>query len=154
MAKMSIHGVQLTMKENERRASGMPKLIRKMLREGAAVVVRTTSAALDGRISSYVPRTNPKRGIRRTGALKESIKAGSVRTDADGVRIEIYPQGTRTDDFHKTPARNAAVGFVVEYGVRGVPARGFMADGREDSAREVNELWGKMLSEHHKKGGG
>ncbi len=153
MAKVAIHGVQLQMKDNERTAAGMPKLIRKMLREGAEVVVRATSDAAESKIKSYTPRTNLKRGIRRTGALRESIKAGSVRTDADGSRIEVYPQGVRTDEWHKKPARNAAIGFVTEYGARGVPARGFMAEGRSESEKEVNELWGKMLDEYHRNGG-
>ena len=146
MARISVQGVKLEIDRNEARMSGMGEQLKRMLKQGAEVVVRETGGALDRHVAGYQPKTRK----RRTGALGKSIKPGPVSSGPDSAKVEIWPQGMRTDKNHRTPERNATIGFVTEYGARGVPARGFMADGRSESEQDVTTLWRNMLDEYHR----
>lgn len=92
-----------------------PSTLREMIEAGANVYAEETRSACD------------RYGIDDTGALKRSIKHGKIMRHGDGYRVEVWPQGTRTDKKHPNGERNETIGFIIEYGKADVPARPFMA---------------------------
>ena len=144
MASIKIDGVTVILSENERLMTGIGTVIRKMLKTGAGIIIESQRAHLDAAVLGYTTREP----VRRTGELSRSIKAGSVTVTRDEARIEVWPQGERTDKWHKKPARNAEIGFVTNYGKSGVRARPFIQQAVDATDEVIKRRWEEMLNEY------
>lgn len=72
-------------------------------------------------------------GVKDTGQLIASIKAGSPRRSKGVMTVEITPEGSRKRG--KTTTTNAEIAYINEYGKRGQPARPAIREG--DAAAEA-----------------
>lgn len=99
----------------DRIAMRAPDTLKKMIEAGAQVYEEQTR------------RQCARYQIHDTGALEESIKRGPIQRRGDGYRVEVWPQGRRTDERHPNGERNETIAFVIEYGKRSMTARPFMA---------------------------
>lgn len=92
-----------------------------------------------GDIVAQAQRESAQRyGIKRTGTLIRSIKAGKVKLDKHGNRVlYVTPVGSRVRGGKKTT--NAEIAFLNEYGTRRQRARPFMRDANERSAEEATQ---------------
>lgn len=117
------------------------KLISKMIRAGAQVIISAQKESL----KRY---TKTDRSI---GTLIESIGMTGVRRKDTQSYVEVYPMG---DQPHGTPARgksgkvrNAQVGFILEYGRSDMDERPWMAEANETSQDMVHavmrDVWEK-----------
>ena len=144
MASIKIDGVAMVLQENDKQLLGMDKLVRQMLKRGAEILVKSQQAHIETAINSYTPKYK----VRRTGALAESIEAGSIKKTDESARIDVYPHGDRTDKWHKTPTRNATIGFVVNYGKKNTKSRPFIKQTVEDCEPAIKRTWEEMLHEY------
>ena len=144
MATIKIDGVTVILSENERRITGIGTVIKKMLKTGADIIIKSQQEHLDADVLGYTP----KEPVRRTGELSRSIKAGPVTATLDEAKIEVWPQGERTDKWHKKPARNAEIGFVTNYGKSGVRARPFIQQAVDATDEVIKRRWEEMLNEY------
>lgn len=144
MASIKIEGVTVILSENERRITGIGAVIKKMLKTGADIIIKSQQEHLDAAVLGYTP----KEPVRRTGELSRSIKAGQVTATRDEAKIEVWPQGERTDKWHKKPARNAEIGFVTNYGRSGVRARPFIQQAVDATDETIKRRWEEMLNEY------
>lgn len=144
MAAIKIDGVTLVLHENDKKLMGMDELMRKMLKSGADIIIKSQQAHIDTAVLGYTP----KEPVRRTGELSRSIKAGPVTATRDEAKIEVWPQGERTDKWHKKPARNAEIGFVTNYGRSGVQARPFIQQAVDATDETIKRRWEEMLNEY------
>lgn len=144
MASIKVDGVTMSLNENERRIAGIGTVIRKMLKTGADIIIKSQQAHLDAAVLGYTPQEP----VRRTGELSRSIKSGPVKATRDEARIEVWPQGERTDKWHKKPARNAEIGFVTNYGRSGVRARPFIQQAVNATDATIKRRWEEMLNEY------
>lgn len=144
MASIKIDGITLTLQENDKKLLGMDGLVRKMLKSGADILIKSQQAHLQEAILGYTPK---ERG-RRNGTLRESIKAGPITKTPEMAKVDVWPHGEREDQWHKKPARNAEIGFVVNYGKRNMRARPFVKETVTDSESAINRRWEEMLNEY------
>ena len=99
-------------------------VVSEMLVAGGEVIKDAHQAKLEGM------------GISDTGQLAASIKLG--RPNARAGTIEIRPSGTRKRG--NTTTRNEAIGYINEYGKKGVAARPWMREANaeaEDKAADA-----------------
>lgn len=66
-------------------------------------------------------------GVRDTGQLIASIKAGSPKRRSGVLSVDITPEGSRKRG--KVTTTNAEIAYVNEYGKRGQPARPAIREG-------------------------
>lgn len=144
MASIKVDGVTLVLQENDKKLLGMDDLMRKMLKSGAEILIKSQREHLQDAIIGYTPK---ERG-RRNGTLKQSIEAGHIIKTPESAHIDVWPHGEREDQWHKKPARNAQIGFVVNYGKRNMHGRPFVKQSIADSESEVNRRWEEMLNEY------
>ena len=83
MASIKIDGVTVILSENERRITGIGAVIKKMLKTGADIIIKSQQVHLDAAILGYTPQEP----VRRTGELSRSIKAGPVTATRDEAKI-------------------------------------------------------------------
>ncbi len=77
----------------------------------------------------------------RTGQLSEAIQVGKVEhTTADGIHCDVFPDGRRADG-----ERFAEIGFVLEYGREGMPARPWMRPAVERESAAITEAVANVL---------
>lgn len=145
MASIRVDGVNRVLQENERQLPGMDKLVRKMLKRGADILIESQQAHIESAVNGYQPKYYK---VRRTGGLAESIEAGSVEKTDDGARIDVWPHGDRQDKWHKTPARNATIGFVMNYGKKNTRARPYIKQTIDDCEPAIKREWEEMLHEY------
>ena len=80
-----------------------------------------------------------------TGATWWSIKRGKSTKAGDGVRLEVWPAGTRVDKNHPDGERVETIAFVTEYGTKRRKARPFMSNAAKIAAPKAEqamlEVW-------------
>ena len=101
-----------------------------MLREGAEVLVQAQRESAE----AY--------GLRDTGMMIDSIKAGKARRNPDGGDIGIAPEGTRRRG--NTTTRNAEIAYVNEYGKEGQPGTGFISKANFEHGPDAIEASDKV----------
>lgn len=118
MAKLSFEGIDDLMLSLEEVAQIPDDVAAAMLDAEAKVVEEAVIAA------------GMHMGVYRTGQTLRSVRRGKMKKGRDGARqMYITPQGT-----NDRGERNAAVGFINEFGKRGQPARPFMRTAVETAA--------------------
>lgn len=104
-----------------------------MLRRSGAVIEAAHKRKLESYVDEYAVkgyRNGKPRAAVRTGQLAASIKAGRPKVSGTECSIEIRPSGSRTRG--NTTTRNEEIGYILEYGRKGVPARPWMRDANEE----------------------
>lgn len=131
MAKFNTTGIEDVERQFLQMGEAAVKAVPLMLEAGAAVLIKAQQAeAAKLNISG-----------RSKGALVASIKADGVKSSGNSRFKEVFPHGT--DKSHtKAGVRNAAKGFVLEYGRSNMPAKPWMATANAASEGAVNEaMW-------------
>lgn len=125
MPRMEIDGLDDLIRDLQAAAEIPDSVMSDMLKSEADIIVD----AQKGKINSL--------GLVDSGQLLESIRIdGSMKKDASGRYVDVYPQGTR-----KNGVRNAEVGFIHEYGAPGrhISAKNWMKQANEGAADEAND---------------
>ena len=78
-------------------------------------------------------------GVKDTGAMIESLQVKSPKLTDDGGSVTITFKGTRTDENHKTPTRNAEIAFINEFGKDGQQARPFIKTANTKNEAKIAE---------------
>ena len=91
-------------------------------------------------------------GVEETGEMIRSIKKGRVKRGKGGERV-IYVTPTGTRKRGNTTTRNAEIAFTNEYGTRDQPARPFIRDANETSAKETTEAGAEVFYNWQEKSG-
>jgi len=150
MARIDIDGFDRVTIPLEKLAA-MPERVKgEMLTAAGEVIARAHREKLELYVGEYAvkpTRSGRPRAAVRTGQLAASIKAGRPNTKAG--YIEIRPGGSRTRG--RTTTRNEEIGYILEYGKQGVPARQWMRDANaeceEKAADTAAASFGKWLDE-------
>jgi len=111
-----------------------------MLKRSGEVVAEAHRRKLESYVDEYAvkPYRNGKaRAAVRTGQLAASIKAGRPKLTSTESSIEIRPSGSRTRG--GTTTRNEEIGYILEYGKQGVPARPWMRDANAECEEPAGE---------------
>jgi len=105
MARINSMGMDEILDSLHAQARASPKIMKHMLEAAGDVYVEETKL----QIHMY--------GIIDKGTTLNSIKRGRSKKKGDGVRLEVWPSGTRVDENHPKGERNETIAFVTEYGV-------------------------------------
>ena len=152
MALIEVQGFDKLALSLEQMAAIPPDVKRGMLERSGKVIADAHRQKLENYIGEYAvkPYRNGRgRAAVRTGALAASIKAGKVKVTGGECSIEIRPSGSRTRG--QTTTRNEEIGYILEYGKQGVPARPWMRDANaeceEQAVQEAADDYYKWLDE-------
>lgn len=134
MAKIDVQGLSTLSVAFDQLAALPDDVMFQMLEAGGEVIVEAQRAKADAL------------GLRDTGLMIESIRAGKPRRLSDGGDIALTPEGTRKRG--NTVTRNAEIAYVNEYGKKGRPATEFIklanaeSEGRaRQAARNIYNKW-------------
>ena len=150
MARIDIEGfdrVQLSLEK----LAAMPDSVRgEMLTAAGQVIAEAHRRKLELYVGEYAvkpTRRGRPRAAVRTGQLAASIRP--ARPNVKDGTIEIRPTGSRVRG--RTSTRNEEIGYILEYGKAGVPARPWMRDANaeceEKAADAAAGSFGKWLDE-------
>lgn len=89
-------------------------------------------------------------GAIETGQLAASIKPGRPKTEGE-ISIEVRPSGSRTRG--KKSTSNEAIGYIIEYGKRGMPARPWMREANAECEEKAVEAAAKPYEDWLEKTG-
>lgn len=131
MANLTFSGLNGVMDELTRCSDRMDSVVAAMLKAGGDEMVKAWKDAIDAA------------GLVRTGAMRESVKAGNLQQNGDGGSITVYPRGK---DGKGTS--NALKAFVNHYGTSRIPATGFVdraeKDGEEKTVAAMRSVFEQM----------
>ena len=107
-------------------------------------------------LMEYVKNDLLMYGIHDTGELFNSIGTTAYRVDADSVHIDVTFKGERTRNGKRsgktTVTRNAAIGFIQQYGRKyGVKkrttkaGRPYFSDANREATPVIHEKWREMM---------
>ena len=102
MARVNTTGLTELTRELQQRGADSRGTAKRMLQYAGEEIARAT------RLSAET------HGLRDTGKMIESIKAGEVQVFSDSAEVEVWPQGSRRRGVGSV--RNALIGFVQHYG--------------------------------------
>ena len=107
-------------------------------------------------LMEYVRNNLLAYGVHDSGELYNSIDTTSYRADADSVHIDVTFKGSRTRTGKRsgktTVTRNAAIGFIQQYGRKyGVKkittrdGRSYFTDANREATPKILEKWKEMM---------
>ena len=117
MATIEMDGLSALSVSLDKLAAMPDDVMGQMLTAGADVLAQAQQESADAH------------GLRDTGMMIESIKAGRPRRSPDGGDIAITPEGTRRRG--NTETRNAEIAYINEYGKDGQPGTGFIREAND-----------------------
>lgn len=132
MATVEMSGLSALTAAFDKLAAVPDGVMGQMLSDGADVLVQ----AQREKAEAY--------GLRDTGMMIESIKAGKPKREPDGGSISIVPEGTRRRG--NTTTRNAEIAYVNEYGKGGQPGTGFISEANFENEDRAMEAAGKVYN--------
>ena len=132
MAKFEMDGLSTLSAAFEQLAALPDDVMFEMLEAGGDVVVKAQQAKADAF------------GLRDTGLMIESIRAGKPRRLRDGGEIALTPEGTRRRG--KTVTRNAEIAYVNEYGKGGQPGTEFIKLANAESEGRARQAAGNIYN--------
>lgn len=131
MARFNMVGLKRIEREIARRASLLDEAAPEMLKAGTDVLVE------------YQRGSIIEKGLIDTGAMLDSVKAGSVKYGNNGYYQEVWPQGR-----DEKGERNAKKGFVLEYGRSDMNATHWMSEANDAAEEEVIDAMRKVWNEY------
>lgn len=85
-----------------------------------------------------------------TGTTHYRIKRGKSTKKGDGLRLEVWPAGTRRDKDHPKGERVETVAFIAQYGTKKIKARPFMSDAALRAEGPATEAMAAVLERESK----
>ena len=132
MATVEMKGLSALCVSLDKLAAMPDDVMGQMLTEGAEVLVQAQQESAEAH------------GLRDTGMMIESIKAGRPKRSPDGGVIGITPEGVRRRG--KTETRNAEIAYVNEYGKGGQPGTEFIREANDKKEADAVEASGKIYN--------
>ena len=150
MATIDFEGLDRLMIPLEKLAAVPDGVKGEMLTSAGQVIAEAHREKLQAYVGEYAvkaTRSGRPRAAVRTGQLAASIRVG--RPNVKDGTIEIRPTGSRVRG--RTSTRNEEIGFILEYGKAGVPARPWMRDANTECEGKAADAaagpFGKWLDE-------
>lgn len=108
--------------------------------------------AMGERALSAEKETGESMGVRDEESgqhILDKIKLTKPKKNKNGVwSISVTFGGTRTDEKHKRPTRNAEIAFINEFGKQNQPARPFIKTALEVHGEEITRAGEKVWNEY------
>lgn len=131
MASMTFRGLDSVIEEITRCSDRVDEVVTQMLKAGGEEMVKAWKDAIEGA------------DLVKTGSMRDNVKAGKLKKDADGGSIVIYPRGT-----DENGTSNATKAFVNHYGTSRIQATGFVdtaeQNGDEPTYAAMRMVWQQM----------